>query len=813
MLRHAVRTLIRYRAVSVVAVLTLAIGIGANTAMFSVVHNVLLQPLRYSNPKEIVLLSRIGEGTPAAGRSLSLGRVEAFRQAKSFSGVGAYLANRVEDVTLSGSGSPEVLRGTRISANFLDVLGVRPLVGRGFVAGEDVPGSPAAALISAELWRRRFASDVRIAGTTVVLNAIPHTIVGVLPPAFQFPLRHLDVWLPQPAESAALPAEYRRCCTPLLGFARLRPGATLAQARAELAVLGGRYEATAPFVVDRGEVRAIPLKEELTGNVDTTLWMLVAAVGFVLLIACANVAMLLMTRAMSRAREIAVRAALGATRGRIVAQLMTESLLLSCSAGVLGLIFAHLALRAVVRMTLFELPRADEIQIDGTVLAVTMALSVLTGLVFGTVPSLRILRQGLVDSLRLGGTTEVTAVSRSGRFGLTTRGGLVIGQVALSMMLLVAAALMVRSLQLLGERDAGFEPSGLVTMRLPLPPVSYGSPAARARLFDDLRARLNDAPGISGVAVSRALPSAAGGIATNLQIEAQPVPPPGHVGMAVHPVSPQFFEVLGVPVRRGRAFAATDNVPNGPAVAVINEAFARRFWPSYPQGMRPIGERLRIPLLGNRPLEIVGVVADVLYEGPTIDAAPHVYVPEVLNPPQAVYLAVRTVGPGDPTAAVATVSRALSEIDSQLALTDVRLMEDRFQVPIGQQQLAARLLGTFAGTALLLALVGLYGVLSYSVAQRAKEIGIRRTVGATHGTILRLVLGQALLLTAAGVAAGLLAATVFTRLLQALLYQVRTVEPMLFAGVALTFVIIGVGTAALPAWRALRIDPIRVLRA
>ena len=810
-IRSAFRALRKTPVFTSVSVFTLALSIGANVATFSVVHNVLLQPLPYSNPEQIVFLARASDGAPGSGRWFSLGRVEAFRKAASFAGVGAYLANRVEDVTLSGTGDPEVLRGTRISANFLDILGVRPQIGRGFLAEEDAPGSAPVALISAELWRRRFASDPGIAGRTVVLNATPHTIVGVLPPAFHFPLRNLDVWLPQPAESSALPAEYRRCCTPLLGFARLQPGVTLEQAHAEMDVLGARYETAASFVVDRGVVRLIPLKEELTGNVDTTLWMLFAAVGFVLLIACANVAMLLMTRAMSRSREIAVRAALGATRRRLIAQLLTEGLLLSCSAGALGLLLAQLAIQAVGRMTLFELPRVDEIQIDGVVLAVTMALSVLTGVVFGTVPSLRILRWGLADQLRQGGATEITPVGTSGRLGLTTRGSLVIGQVALSIVLVVAATLMVRSLQLLADRVTGFEASGLLTMRLPLPAVSYAAPATRARFFDDLLARLDSVPGISGLAVSRTLPSSAGVLATNLQIVTQPVPPPGHVGMALHPVSPRFFEVLGVPLRRGRVFTAADNVPDAPAVAIINEAFARRFWPDYSEGTRPIGERLGIPLLGTTPLEIVGVVADVLYGGPTTDATPDVYVPEVLNPPQAVYLAVRTADRTDPMRAVNTVRRTLSEIDGQLAVTDIRLMEDRFEVPIGQQRLATRLLSAFAGTALLLALVGLYGVLAFSVAQRSKEIGIRRAVGATHGKILRLVVGQALVLSVTGVAAGLVGAALFTRLLQTLLYQIRTVEPVVFAGVSLAFVLVGVGTALLPAWRALRIDPIRVL--
>jgi len=282
--------------------------------------------------------------------------------------------------------------------------------------------------------------------------------------------------------------------------------------------------------------------------------------------------------------------------------------------------------------------------------------------------------------------------------------------------------------------------------------------------------------------------------------------------MAVHAVSPQFFEVLGVPLRRGRGFTSADNIPNGPAVAIINETFARRFWSEYPTGSHPLGERLTIPLLGTTPLEIIGVVADVLYDGPITDATPHVYVPEVMNPPQAVYLAVRTADRTDPMRAVDTVRRAVSEVDGELAVTDIRRMEDRFEIPIGQQQLATRLLSVFAGIALLLALVGLYGVLAYSVAQRSKEIGIRRAVGATHGKILRLVVGQALVLSVIGVAAGLVGAAGFTRLLQALLYRVRAVEPVVLAGVSLAFVLIGVGTAMVPAWRALRIDPIRVLR-
>jgi putative ABC transport system permease protein len=804
--RYGVRALARNPSFGAIVIVILAIGIGANTTMFSVLHSVLVQPLAYPDSDRVVFIGRVDAGR---GAWLSLPRVEDTRSSvTSFQGFGAYLANRAEDVTFAGRGEPEVLRGARVSANFLDILQVRPVVGRSFLAEEDTPGGAPVAMISADLWRRRFGASASIDGLAATLNSVPHTIVGVLPDDFRFPYPDVDVWLTQPNQTPTLPAQFRACCVGLFGVARLKPGVTLEQARADLGVASARYQAERPKALDQGALRISPLKDELTTNVNTMLWMLLAAVGFVLLIACANVATLLMERATSRAQEFAIRSALGARRGRLIRQLLTESLVLSVTGGALGLLLTWAAMGFVTRSTAFDLPRADDVSISGTVLLFTLALSLATGLLFGMLPALQILQPRLMNMLRQSGA--IGPGSGTIRRWVSPRGALVVTQVALSLVLLVGATLMMKSLSRLAGVDSGFPTQGLLTMRVPLPAARYDSAEKRASFFERLAREIEAIPSIRGSVVTRTLP-ATNTLGTNLQIEGQEIPEPGHVGLLLQSVTPGFFDVLGVRVARGREFTPRDNTPTSVPVAIVNESFARRFWPAYPDSVEPLGKRIKVPIISKEPFEIVGVVADVRQSGPRGEMSAQFYVPNAMYPPQSAYLAIRA--DGDPLLAMSAIRGAVRKVDPDQSVADIRTMNEILERSVGRQHLAAQLLGTFAGTALLLALVGLYGTLAYSVVQRAREIGIRRALGAGQASVLSMVLGQALRLTLLGVAFGLAAAFAVTRVLESFLFHVSTTDPAAFVGAAMTFVLVALLAALIPAWRAARIDPARELRA
>ena len=801
-MRYGLRALARSPGFAATAVLTLSIGIGGNTAMFSVIHSVLLQPLPYPDPDALVFVSRENADEPGW---ISRPRVESTRASvESFTGLGAYLSDRNFDVNVSGGGEPDVLRGARVSANFLEILGVRPERGRGFLAGEDAPGGAAVAILSSDLWRRRFGARASGVGQTITLDSVPHAVVGVLPDGFAFPYPDVDVWLTRPSETPTLPRRFHDCCVALTTFARLKPGAGIDRARAELALASARYEAASPNALDRGSLHLIPMKDGLTASVDTMLWMLVAAVGFVLLIACANVATLLMARATARSRELAVRAALGAARGRLVRQLLAESLVLALIGGLLGLLFAWTTVETVTRSTILNLPRADEIHVSGIVLAFTAALSLLSGVVFGMVPAWQIVQPRLVDALRQSG-----AASSSGRHGARRMSALLVAQVALSVVLLVGAALMLRSLGRLAAVDTGFRPEGLLTMRVPLPATRYDTPEKRAAFLDELVRHVEALPRVRGVAVTRALPTT-NTLGTNIQIQGQEVHDPGHIGIVMQTVTPGFFDVLGIEVKRGREFTPVDNTPGSSPVVIVSERFARRFWPAYPARTEPLGRRIMVPILGVGPLEVVGVVADVRHSGPARQAPQQFYIPNALYPPQSAYLAIRAEGA--PAGLLPAIRDAVREADSDQSVADVRMMDEILDRSVGQHHLVARLLGLFAGAALLLTLVGLCGVLAYSVAQRTREIGIRRTLGAGQRVILGMVLKHALSLTLTGVVCGVAGAFALTRVLDALLFQVSATDPDTFIGVACLFIVAALLAGLIPAVRAASLDPASALR-
>jgi len=798
-LRHGLRMLAKNPGFTTVAVLTLALGIGANAGLFTVIRSVLLKPLDYPDPNRLVEIS---------GGATSI-RFEEMRSAfRSYSGVGAFRGG-METATLSGGAGPEVLNEARVSANFLRVLGVEPALGRSFLADEDTPGGPSVAMISAELWQRRFGGDPRVVGNTVALDATPHTIVGVLPPKFQFPFPGVDVWVTRPYFMMTALTPY------LEVFGRLKPQVEIEQANAELAVLNRQYNLAHPGMIDSNaasDERVIPLKDSLVADVRPVLWMLFGVVGFVLLIACANVASLLLARAIFRTREFAVRAALGAGRGRLITQLLAESSLLAVAGGTLGVLLAKWSLSGITRMAALDLPRTGEIRLDGMVLGFALVLSMVTGVLFGLVPSVRASRPDLISALKAGGQEAPSdsprrRALRSSVPGLTPRGLLVAGQIALSMVLLIGATLLMKSLARLERVDPGFQPSNLLTMQISLPPSRYDTGWKKAAFFNDLARRVQSLPGVRSAAATLTLPLT-GFARTPVQLATQPPEPLDKRPLAIiQDITPAYFRTLGIPLRRGREFTAHDNL-DSERVAIIDEKFARLFWPAYPSGPNPIGQLILIGA-NPRPAEIVGIVADV-HQALEIDSKPGVYCPFAQNPLQAAMFAVRTEG--NPLQFVHAIRGEVLGIDRDQPVSAVKTMDDLVEDELGQRRLILMLLGSFAGLALLLVVIGIYGVIAYSAARRTHEVGIRRALGAHQADIFRLVMGQGLGLTLAGIVMGIGMAFALTRVIRGLLFHVSPTDPASFLGGALLIIFVALGASYVPARRATRVDPMVALR-
>jgi putative ABC transport system permease protein len=805
---YALRTMRKNPAFALTAILTLALGIGGDTALFTVIRTVLLKPLEYRDPDRLV---RVSVNVPPQQQegSLSLERFEQMRKgARSFSDLGAFGRN-LENMALSGSGDPEALKVARVASNFLSVLGVEPILGRSFLPEEDTRGGRPVAMLSAELWKRRFGADPLVAGKTATLDATSYTIIGVLPAGFAFPFA-ADVWVTRPSEWSALPPRYWYNTAILIGFARLKPQVTLEQARAELNVLLRQYAAAHPgqgASAAGASIRIMWLRDQLVANVRVMLWMLFGAVGFVLLIACANVASLLLARASSRSREFAVRAALGAARGRLIRQLLAESLVLSILGGALGVFLAQWGLRAITRVTVLPLPRAGEIRVDGMVLAFTVALSIATGVLFGLFPSLAMSSPDLAGVLRESGAMA----GRGSSSPWSSRGLLVVVQVALSIVLLIGAALLMQSFARLHSVNPGFQAANLLTMKIALPIARYDTDQKRSTFFRELTRRVEAAPGVRAVTVALRLPTTLR-IGTNIHIAGRPdSDAEPQIVPNIQSITPGYLRTLGVALRRGRAFTERDNVPGAPPVVMINEALARRFWPDYPNGQDPVGQRISTGFdkaIGW--MEIVGIMADVHDQGLAADAEQALYLPTALHPPQVAYLAARTEG--DPHRFVNTIRTQVLAIDGDQPVSDVKTMDEVIEASIGQRRLTMLLLGVFAAMALLLAMVGIYGVIAYSVAQRTQEVGIRRALGAKPADILRLVLGQALALALAGVAIGIGGALAITRVMKGLLFHVSATDPATYAAIALLFIAVSLVASYIPASRATRIDPMAALR-
>jgi len=800
--RYALRTMRRNPAFALTAVLMIALAIGGNTAMFTVIRAVLLKPLDYPDADRLVHVD--GGATPT--------RFDEMRaSARSFAGLGAFTGNE-ENVTLAGADEPEVLNGARISAGFLHILGIAPVLGRDFVPQEDSAGGAPVALISSELWRRRFGSDPGIAGKTANFEATAYTIIGVLPPHFRFPFPGIDVWMTAPAESPNIPPRSRKLSPFLSVFGRLKPGVTLAQADAELKVIRHQYAIAHTTMLDarpRTPEEVAPMKDDLVRDVRSMLWLLFGAVGFVLLIACANVASLLLARATFRSREFAVRAALGAPRARLIGQLLVESMLVSFAGGIIGALLAAWSLRAIPHLTAFDLPRAGEIHMDWVVLGFAALLSAATGVLFGLAPSLSASRPDLIDVLRSSGEAAGKASPRKVLAGLNVRSVLSVGQIALSVVLLIGAGLLMESVARLRGVDVGFNPSHLLTASISLPPTRYDTNLKKNAFFLDLIQRVDSLPGVRSAAAAMTLPMT-GFAGAPVQDAAKPALKLNERPIAKYlPITPGYFRTLQVAVIRGRDFTEHDT-EDSERVAIIDENLARRFWPDYPAGIDPIGQRLLVGGVDPRPAKIVGIVANVHQNLEDTSWPESVYICFAQTAVPFTMLAVRASG--DPLSLARAVQAQVQAVDPDEAIANVQAMDDLVEAEVGQRRLLVFLLGSFAAVALLLALIGIYGVIAYSVAQRTQEVGIRRALGAQQADILRLVIRQGLVLALVGIAFGLSGAFALTRLMKTLLFQVSTTDPATFAIVAALFLLAALAASYIPAHRAARIDPMAALR-
>ncbi|MBZ5554521.1 MAG: ABC transporter permease [Acidobacteriia bacterium] len=801
--RYGLRMVVKNPAFSAIAVLTLALGIGANTAIFTVVNALLLRPLPYGDSSRLVYVYAARPDTADQAGPFSYPRFTLLRDAnRSFSGVAAF-SN--ETFNLTGRGDPEQISSARVSWNFFNVLGVNPSLGRTFIPGEGQPGGKEVALISHSLWRR-FGGNPQVVGQALTLDSRAYTIVGVLPGDFIFNLigPDVDLWVPREFElNLATPERIQAGAGYLDAVARLRDGVTEDQAQAEMNVLTERYQKDNPTKADADPKLTILLKaveEALVEGFRPALFLLLGAVGLVLLIACANVASLLLSRALVRRREIAVRTALGASRTTIVRQLLTETLVLAFLGGVLGILVAFAGTQLLSVLGGGNLPGSTDLRMDWRVLTFTALISLLSGVFFGLMPALQMARTDVGTVLHDEGRGSIGSRTRS-----RARSLLVVSQVALSMVLLVFSGLLIRSFIRLLTAYPGFDARNILTLQMSLPPSRYGTATQLIAFYDETLRRMSSLPGVEAATISSALPVTPSRFSPVL-VEGQPVVPLAQRPiLSIRTISPDYTKVMRTPLLRGRPFTAQDDA-HAPPVALINQALARRFWPNE----EPIGKRL---WLGRQtaPTEVVGVLGNEKNISLTADTNPEVFLPFPQLPWSSLNLSVRT--DVDPHSIVSPVRREISGIDKDQPITHVQTLEELVDSARASPRFTMFLLGVFAGTALILAVVGIYGVVAYSVAQRTQEIGIRLALGAAPRDILRLVLDQGLILAASGIGIGLGVSWALTRMMKSLLFETKTTDPITFVASAFLFTAVALVASYRPARRAMRVDPAGALRA
>lgn len=798
-LSHGVRQLRRNPGFTAVAVITLALGIGATTAIFSIVNSVLLQPLPYRNPSRLVMVYHVPPAKSFPGMTRfavsPANYLDWRRQNRVFDPIAIY---GFRGMTLNGREKPEAVRTAKVSAGFFSVLGIAPEVGRTFAPEEEQPAHANEVILGSAFWHAHFGSNRNIVGQHLRFDQHVYTIIGIMPPNFQFP-NWAQIWVPLgwTAKDRAIRDNHN-----YMVVARLKSGTGIAQAQAEMNTISSRLAQSYPNDDAGWGAVVVPLHQDLVGDVQPELLVLFGAVGFVLLIACANVANLVLEKMIARRKEIAIRAALGAGRSRVLRQIVSESALLALIGGLLGLVIAHFGVVLLVTFFGHRLPRGEEIGLDVWVLAFTLIISLLTGLAAGLAPAWHFIKCDLNRALKEGlGRTD----SDSGVTAI--RGALVISEVALSLVLLAGAGLLIRTLWAFRNASPGFDPHSLLTFTLRVSETQYPHPDQRIRFFDQLLKRVRGLPGVESAGAVDDLPLSGNSSNWPIAIEGRPAE-----ALAEQPevdtvmVSPGYFRTMRVPLLRGRAFKETDRLGTRPVI-VISEAMAKRFWP----GQNPLGRRLTTAFDPGASLQVVGVVGNVKDRGlARLSPIATMYLPVFQLSDTVISVVVRTSV--DPLNMISEVSRAVHQIDPDQPLQDVMPMDRVLKDSLSQRRFSMMLLAAFAGLALLLAAVGIYGVIAYSVAQRTHEIGIRIALGAQRGDVLRLVLGQGLRLALAGVGIGIVGALALTRFVSSLLYGVHPKDPMTFAAVSLVLVGVALLACYIPARRAARVDPIVALR-
>lgn len=815
-LRHALRPWRSAPWTTLLIVLTLALTIGATSGMFSVVHGVLLRPLPFHEPERLVSIHerRLADAGPAR-KGVPAGLLplappnfaDLRRQVEAEGGPLAGVAGWIPwEVTLAGDPAPIRLDGRAVTASLFEVLGVEPAIGRTFLAEEDAPGRGDVVILGHALWRDRFGGDPGIVGRTVSLEGSPFTVVGVMPPGFDFPER-TPIWKPIGWD---LYVFYRNFFL-MQSVGRMAPGTDLDTVRAGLATTGARLAAEFPASNGGRTMWAGSLTEMRVGEVRRALWLLFGAVACVLLMSCATVSNVLLARLAARRSEFGLRIALGAGRARLARQLVAEGLLLALAAGALGLVIAPLALRVLLPLVADELPRVDEVGVDGTVLAFTVAVSVLSALLASVVPTLQALRTEVADALKMGGGGR-------GGFGRRSQAVTVVAQVAVAVPLLIGAGLMLRSFDRVLAVDPGFEPEGVLTAQFALvPQTDYYEQPKTVRFFRELIARIEALPGVEAAGATWFLPLSGRTGTVAFEIEGRPDPPPDRPNQAaVQAVTPGYFETLRIPVLSGRGIDRRDG-PESPPVALINETAARRYWPAGD----PVGERIAFSVHfgpagsigegGRMVREIVGVVGDVRHSGLTSDTPPEIYFPNHQSTWRWASLVVRG-GTSEPLALAGPIREILDDLDPNLALDEVYTFDRLLARSVAHRNLNRWLSVVFAALAAALAAVGVYSVTSLGVSLRSRDLALRMTVGARPAEVLTLVLGRALRLALAGSVAGLAAAVLAARWLGGLVFETDPLDPLIYAGVTILVIAVAVAGAFLPARRAARLDPLAVLR-
>ncbi len=796
--RYAFRRLCKAPAFTAVALVTLALGIGVNAAIFSVVNAIILKPLPYEDADRLTFVMESRLNIPVISVAY-LNYLDWKEQNQSFEEMAIV---RGETYNLTGDQDPERLMGAHVSANLFTMLGVQPLLGRTFEQQDDRPGATPVAVLNYGLWQRRFGGDSSILGQTLMLNGTYYTVVGVLPPDFKWFLQHQppEIWTPIGLWANTSMLNQRGNRSGMNVIARLKEDVTLSDAEADLATIARRLEEQYPGTNTGSGIRMMPFHERVVGEARTPLMILLGAVGLVLMIACANVANLLLVRATGRTKEFAVRTALGAGRWRLIRQLLTECVVLASTGGIVGVLLAYWGIDLLVAAGQADLPRIDEVAVDRTVLGFSLVLALLTGGLFGLAPALQSSRPDLHSALK-----DSSRGSTAGRNHF--RSSLVVAEVALALVLLIGAGLLIRSFWRLQTESPGFNPDNVLTAQIVLTGSSYEDQDARLAFYYRLLEQLQSVPGVQTASMINPLPVTGTGWQTRFMIEGRPRPDPGEFPSTEWmQISPGYFRTMEIPLLRGRTFSEFDH-QNAQPVVIIDEKFASSHFPN----ADPLGRRIAFGDLSNPTWrQIVGVVGHVKVKGVAEEATIEMYMPYTQGAYAPISLMLRTTG--DPSNVVPAVRYAVLAIDPALPLYNIQMMDELLENTVVARRLAMTLLTIFAGLALVLVTVGIYGVVSYAVSQRTHEIGIRMALGADQANVLSLVVHQGATLTLIGLAIGLATACGLTRMLRSMLFGVEPTDPITFAVITLFLAIVGLVAAYIPARRATRVDPLVALQ-